>query len=544
MQATPATLEQITMKVLLVSPEFPLTYWGMQHAIAILGKRATLPPLGLITVAALLPSDWELSVVDLNIEPLEDEAIAWADVVLVSGMHIQEPSAHIILARAAALGRPTVVGGPGPTTAPESYPDATVVFCGEAERQVERLVAAIREPVAGTVVEAGERPELTEVPVPRYDLLDRDAYTTMSVQYSRGCPYLCEFCDIIEIFGRRPRVKSNDQILAELDCLFGLGFRGTLFFVDDNFIGNKPAVKRLLPELAAWQSERGFPFDLYTEASLNLADDDRLLKGMIAAGFTSVFLGIESPSAEALEGAGKLQNLRRAMSESVDIITAHGLEVMGGFIIGFDQDDHSVFEAQRAFIQSSPIPMAMVGLLMALPGTALARRLEREGRLRNVAKGDQFERPNFRTAMDEAELLRGYAQLMAELYAADAYYERCQTFLDRASSHAPKSGISLEGVGALLRSVVEVGLRSPRRRHYWRLLARALRHRRGQFAQSVAHAVQGEHLIRYTAEVLVPRIEAALTAVGQEPEIAAGVAQPSVSSPLLTLRRNATDGIA
>ncbi|MEZ4439297.1 MAG: B12-binding domain-containing radical SAM protein [Polyangiaceae bacterium] len=528
------------MKVLLVAPEFPVTYWGMQHAIAILGKRATLPPLGLITVAALLPPEWELSLVDLNIEPLTDEAILWADVVLVGAMHIQEPSAVAVLERAAALERPTVVGGPGPTTAPEGYGLATVVFCGEAESQIEELVAAIVAAEPGTVIEAGDRPELTVVPTPRYDLLARDAYTTMSLQYSRGCPYLCEFCDIIEIFGRRPRVKSNDQVLAELECLHALGFRGSLFFVDDNFIGNKPAVKRLLPTLAEWQRERGFPFDLYTEASVNLADDEPLLAGMVAAGFSSVFLGLESPVAEALEGAKKLQNLRRGMDESVDIITAQGLEVMGGFIVGFDEDGEGVFEAQRAFIQKSPIPMAMVGLLMALPGTALARRLTAEGRMRSTAKGDQFERPNFRTTMDEATLLRGYADLMAHLYAADAYYERCDNYLDRAAVAAPKGGITAEGIAALLRSIVAIGVLSPRRFHYWRLLARALRHKRGQFAQSVAHAVQGEHLIRYTAEVLLPRIEGALAKLHLDDDVRMPV--EAFDAPILVqLRRSAAE---
>jgi radical SAM superfamily enzyme YgiQ (UPF0313 family) len=509
----------------------------MQHALSIIGKRATIPPLGLITVAALLPQNWSFRLVDLNIEALTDPDILWADIVLVGGMRIQGPSIHEIITRAKKLGRKTVVGGPAPTTAPEEYLDADVRFLGEAELKAERLIAAILDPRPGTLIEAGEeRPELSKVPVPRYDLLDATAYRTMSLQYSRGCPFRCEFCDIIEIFGRRPRVKSEAQVFDELDCLYRLGYRGSLFFVDDNFIGNKPAVKKLLPNLSRWQAERSFPFSFYTEASLNLAEDVQLMSAMVDAGFSSVFLGIESPSTDSLAGTGKTQNLRRELSESVQIINGHGLEVMGGFIVGFDEDSEGVFQAQNEFIQASPIALAMVGLLMALPGTALSRRLQREGRLRTDAGGDQFARPNFEPAMDEATLLRGYATLMASIYSPESYYQRCTNFLETAPKGSVRKHVALKDVRVLFRTFFYVGVLSPRRWRYWRLLATALRKARHNFAQAVAHAVQGEHLIRYTQEELLPRIEAAIANVEQGQQEPVLAQQASDSGALVPLR--------
>ncbi|MEZ4362841.1 MAG: B12-binding domain-containing radical SAM protein [Kofleriaceae bacterium] len=505
------------MKILLISPRFPVTYWGMQHALSIVGKRATIPPLGLLTVAALLPRQWALRLVDLNVQPLTEETLAWADAVLLGGMRIQAPSMHEVIARARALGRRTVVGGPGPTTAPEEFSDADVVVRGEVERIVEAVVAAIEDRRAGLVLEAPpERPALAEVPVPRFELLDRSAYTTMSLQTSRGCPFQCEFCDIIEIFGRRPRVKTDEQVLAELAALYALDHRGSVFLVDDNFIGNKPAVKGLLPKIARWQKERGYPFELYTEASLNLADDEPLMRAMVEAGFSSVFVGLESPSSESLAGAGKQQNLRRDLGDAVAAITRSGLEVMGGFIVGFDQDDREIFEAQRRFIQASPVVLAMVGLLTALPGTALTRRLSREGRLRERATGDQFARPNFDPAMDEATLLRGYADLMRALYHPDAYYDRCERLLEQAPAPVTRRKVTGRELRVLARALFFLGVRSPRRQRYWRLMARALRRAPGRLARAVAHAVQGEHMIRYTNEVLLPRLEAAIAEVTRD----------------------------
>ncbi|MCA9674423.1 MAG: DUF4070 domain-containing protein, partial [Myxococcales bacterium] len=413
------------MRILLVHAEFPRTYWGFQYALSITGRRATMPPLGLCTVAAHLPAAWPVRLVDVNVEPLRDDDLRWAEAVLIGGMLIQAPSMQAIVARARRHGRRTIVGGPAASSSPELFDDADVVFVGEVEGRDAELRAAIEGRQRGELA-AAARPSLAGSRPPRLDLLRQDRYTTMALQTSRGCPHACEFCDVVEIFGRTPRVKDTAAVLAELDQLDQLGWRGTVFVVDDNFIGNLKAARQLLPAIATWQRDHGHPFEFYTEASVNLAREPALLATMVDAGFTSVFVGIETPSLAALREVGKMQNLRLDLRDAVDRITAAGVEVMGGFIVGFDSDDETCFAAQRAFLADAPIPLAMVGLLTALPGTALWRRLDGERRLRHRSSGDQFDRPNFAPAMDERALLDGHADLLAELYSPEAYLRRCQ----------------------------------------------------------------------------------------------------------------------
>jgi len=507
------------MNALLVYPRFPVTYWGFQYTLRLIGKRASLPPLGLITVAALLPNHWRLRLVDLNLGDLRDDDLQWADLVLTGGLLIQVESIQEVIARSRAFEVPVAVGGPAPTTSPELFRDADVVFRGEAEGRVDELVHALHQRTESChVVEApANYPNMTDVPVPRFDLLALSGYASLSVQYSRGCPFQCEFCDIIEIFGRKPRVKNPEQVIDELEAIYRLGYEGTLFFVDDNFIGNKPAVKRLLPIVRDWQRKRGRPFELYTEASVDLAADQQLLRSMVDAGFSSVFLGIETPSVKALEQAKKLQNLRVDPSEAIDRITRAGIEVMGGFIIGFDSDEPDIFTLQREFLGRQPIPLAMVGILNALPGTALWRRLKAEGRLRRRSNGDPFSRPNFAPMMDEQALLRGYGEFLGWLYSPAEYYSRCEAYLSRVGSVSATRASTLGEVGALLRTIWYVGIRSPRRRLFWRLMVRALLLRgRSKVRQAVVHAVQGEHLIMYTREHVVPRIERALADLQNE----------------------------
>lgn len=502
-----------TMHILLVHAEFPITYWGFQHALALIDKRASLPPLGLVTVAAHLPGDWPVRLVDLNVEPLHDAQLDWADAVLVGGMRIQAPSMHQVIARAKARGRRVVVGGPAATTSPDEFQDADVVFCGEVEGREAELESAVLSSQP-RVLAAGPRPDLGLTRVPRFDLLDLSAYTSMSVQYSRGCPFHCEFCDIIEIFGRVPRVKPNASLLGELDSLHRLGWSGTVFIVDDNFIGNRRQVATLLPELQAWQAARAWPLEFYTEASVDLALAPKLVDGMVQAGFRSVFLGIETASTDSLREVGKTQNLRIAPQQAVETLARAGLEVMAGFIVGFDNDDAAALLQQRAFLSDAPIPLAMVGLLTALPGTALWRRLEREGRLRTMGAGENFVRPNFTPRMDEEQLLDGYAQLLRWLYAPERYFARCRAHL--ALTPILPQRVRKGGVRTGLLALWRLGVLSQRRVQFWRLLLAAIRRSPGLASWAVEKALQGEHLFRYTAEHLTPRMREAVDEVRRE----------------------------
>ncbi len=501
-------------RVLLVHPSLPPTFWGFQYALHLAGRRATLPPLGLITVAALLPDDWDLRLVDLNVEDLHDRDVLWADAVLAGGMHVQAPSLLELIGRVQDLGRPVIVGGPGPSTQPEAYAAADVVLCGEMEGREQELVDAVCGDLGPGVHRSPDpHPPLASSPVPRFDLLDLEAYAELSVQTSRGCPYLCEFCDVIEIFGRAPRTKTPDAVLAEFNAIRALGYRGPIFMADDNFIGHKPAAAALIPRLASWQRARGYPFELHSQASVVLADEPELMEGLVEAGFTAMFVGIETPSVKALEEAGKQQNLRMDPQEAVRRISRAGIEVFGGFIVGFDSDDLSVIDEQRRFLDEGPIAMAMVGLLTALPGTALWRRLEAEGRLRPGLASDHFGRPNFEPTLDEADLLRGYRDLLASLYEPAAYYARSEAFLDLARPGPAGRPVTAQDLRTAARTLWGVGVRSPRRRHFWRLLARSAAKGPSFVPWAIVRGLLGEHLIEYTRRDVLPRIDEALCEV-------------------------------
>src|SRR6267142_1621465 len=451
------------MKVLFINPEFPDTYWSFRHALPFERKRCAFPPLGLLTVSALLPKQWERRLVDLNVRALKSADIDWADMVFVTGMLVQKESLHEAVRRCKAKGKRVVLGGPYVTTTIEDLPDADHIFIGEAETTLPQFIDDLERGEAKRTYQAVERPPLSTTPVADFHLAEMKRYSAMSVQYSRGCPFNCEFCDIIEIYGRVPRTKSNPQMLAEFDALFALGWRGTVFIVDDNFIGNKKNVRGLLPELADWQKRHDYPFTLLTEASVNLADDEPLLEGMRQSGFRRVFLGIETPVEDSLKEAQKSQN-RGNLLDSVKRIQSYGMEVMAGFIVGFDNDPEDIFERQIKFIRESAIPLAMVGILTALPDTQLWRRLQKEGRLLGESSGENTNcQLNFVPTMDPARLIAGYQSIMRTIYKSSEYYRRTLDSLKRTPQEwAEKNTMGLfSGAAAFTRialRLVDAGL--------------------------------------------------------------------------------------
>jgi radical SAM superfamily enzyme YgiQ (UPF0313 family) len=486
------------MKVLLVYPEFPDTFWSFKHALPFQGKRSAYPPLGLLTVSAMLPASWERRVVDLNVRRMTDSDLDWADVVFFSGMMVQGPSMKTHIARAKARGLRTVVGGPIASASDPAITEADHAVEGEAEEVVPQLAADLERGEARKHYKASQLPDLTRVPVPHLELVPLRRYSAMAVQYSRGCPFTCEFCDIIEIYGRRPRTKTPAQVLTELDHIYKLGWRGPVFLVDDNFIGNKKNVKLLLPELVRWMRDHCFPFSLFTEASLNLAEDPDLLPLMREAHFTRVFLGIETPVEASLKETTKFQNLRGNLLDSVKRIQSFGIEVMAGFIVGFDSDPVDVFDRQIQFIREAAIPLSMVGLLSALPNTQLWRRLKAEGRLLRQSLGSNtLSDMNFIPKMDTAELLAGYRRILETIYNPREYFERASAFLSQlgAGAHAPIAFSDLMAVG---RSFWKQGFVSSYRKEYWKFVVQALHRHRHHFDRAMTLAIMGHHFFELT----------------------------------------------
>lgn len=494
------------MKILLVSPEAPITYWSHDHTMDIIGKKTAIAPLGLMTLSGMLPKEWDLDLADLNTGKLDQDRIERADAVFLGGMHIQAKSFHEQAERAKQAGKLVVGGGPYVTTSPNECSDLDHLVIGEVEGGIDEWGKRFEQGTAPEVATMPPFPKLDKLPKPRYELIKPEDYFSMSLQLSRGCPHDCDFCSVTKLNGRMPRLKSADQFLNEAEAIRQSGFRGSTFVVDDNFIGNRKAVEEMLPKIASWQRANGHPLDFYTQADIRIAKYDDLMKKMVEAGFSGVFLGIETPSKEALEASGKHQNARIDLDEAVKKIAEAGLEPMAGFIMGFDSDTEEGFAELKSFIKRNPMPQAMIGLLQAVPNTELRKKMEEQGRMRSEFDGDQFGNTNFETVMDAKTLRSKYGEILKDIYEPKAYFKRCLQLMgmndvSRHSMLKYRPGLALK---ALKNSLLKQGICSEYRGEYWKFLVKVATTMPGKMSAAITHAIKLDHLYRYTHEHVLP----------------------------------------
>ena len=482
------------MKALLIYPVFPDTFWSFKHALKFIHKKAAFPPLGLLTLGAMLTEDCSIRLIDMNVIAVTEKDLEWADIAFISGMSVQRDSAHQIITRCKEWGLKVVAGGPLFTSEYEEFDQVDHFVLNEAELTLPLFLADLKRGSPKRVYKTSEFSNISATPAPLWELADMKRYASMNIQFSRGCPFDCDFCNVTALFGHRPRVKSSGQVIAELDALYGLGWRGQVFFVDDNFIGNKRYLKtQLLPALVEWRKDKkGIRFN--TEASVNLADDRQLMEMMGQAGFDTVFIGIETPDEESLAECNKKQNKNRDLIECVKRIQRAGLQVQGGFIVGFDSDTQSIFQRQIDFIQKSGIVTAMVGLLQAPVGTRLYERLKQEGRLLGPTSGDNVDgTTNIITRMDLDTLREGYRNIMQHIYSRKHYYRRVKTFLREYKAPKIKIPLDYQNILAFLRSNIRLGIIGSERLQYWGLLWWTLFRRPGLLPLAVTFAIYGHH---------------------------------------------------
>jgi radical SAM superfamily enzyme YgiQ (UPF0313 family) len=484
------------MKTLLLYPSFPDTFWSFKHALKFIRKHSAFPPLGLLTVAAMLPENWPKRLIDLNVTQLTEKDLAWADSVFVSAMAVQRESARQAIIRCKEAGLKVVAGGPLFTDEHTAFEAVDHFVLNEAELTLPDFVHDLQNDCPRRVYRTAKFADLSQTPPPLWRLINMKRYAAMSIQFSRGCPFNCDFCNITTLLGHRPRHKTAAQIITELDGLYGLGWRGNIFFVDDNFIGNKAYLQaELLPALIDWHKDKK-SIRFNTEVSVNLADSRPLMKMMVAAGFDSVFIGIETPAEEGLAECNKKQNKGRNLVESVKQIQRTGLQVQGGFIVGFDSDTPSIFQRQIDFIQKSGIVTAMVGLLNAPPGTRLYNRLKEEGRLAGLISCNTDGTTNIIPRMDLTALSDGYKRIMSQIYSPKIYYERVRTFLQEYKAPEAKLPFNMRNLMAFLRSCIRLGVFGKERFQYWKLLLWTLRKRPELLPLAITFAIYGHHFRR------------------------------------------------
>jgi radical SAM superfamily enzyme YgiQ (UPF0313 family) len=498
------------LKVLMVWPKIPASFWSFQGIMGILKTRAVMPPLGLITLAAMCPKDWEIRLVDQAMEDLSDEDILWANLVVVSAMHVQRDGVSEVLTRARKLERCTIVGGPYASSQPDVLLNqADHVVVGEPDEVFSEIARDLEGGVARRLYEIHDKPDVTKTPIPRFDLLKLDMYASMPIQFSRGCPFQCEFCDIITIYGRKPRTKTPEQVIGELEELYRLGWRKEVFIVDDNFIGNRKRALDLVKELAPWQKAHRYPFAFYTEASIDLAQCTELVEEMVHANFFYVFIGIESPSTQSFIESKKYQNLRDDLLHAVRYIHSKGLWVTGGFIVGFDSDPEDIFDQQIDFITKAAIPWAMIGFLQAPPTTPLFKRMLDEGRLiKDSQATSNFSLPDFHTKMPLLTLLKGYRRTLARLYDPEAFYDRGFRSIwhwKAQPSQKPPNFPVLSKASILFKSIWYQGIRSSYRKAYWKFFWQIL-HYWGKQPHKLwlgfTVLISGHHFLPYAAIVI------------------------------------------
>jgi len=493
------------MNILLVYPQYPDTFWSFKHALKFISKKAVNPPLGLITISSMLPESWHKKLIDLNIESLKKKDILWADYVFISAMNVQSKSVNEIIDICKSLNKKIVAGGPLFTEEPDNFPKVDHFVLNEAEITLPEFIYDLIYGVPKRMYQSEKFADLNDSPIPDYSLVKISKYNTLNIQYTRGCPFNCEFCDITALFGHKVRAKSTKQIINELETIYKIGWQKNIFFVDDNFIGNKKVLKNdLLPAIIEWMESKNHPFTFSTEASINLSDDDELMDLMTRAGFSDVFIGIETTEEASLSECGKSQNKNRNLVYSVRKIQKQGIEVSGGFILGFDNDSLSVFQKQIDFIQETGIIAAMVGLLNAPKKTRLYKRLKDEGRITNEISGNNMDFSlNFIPKMDKKTLMDGYKKVINGIYGGKEYYKRVLNFVKRFTPNKRhKEKITIRHIVAFLRSVLRLGIFDHYRKQYWKLFFWSFFNRRKLVPLAITYSIYGYHFRKVFKEVL------------------------------------------